>query len=74
MGNPRAFTTKFNARIPELQSALRANGITKAKRKRMMERAASSRSPNLAAEAKVSIALRRIAGVLRPSEFEGNAR
>jgi hypothetical protein len=28
MGNPRSFTTNFNARKVELEQALKANGIT----------------------------------------------
>lgn len=68
MGNTRQWTRQFNARVSELQSALKANGIrSEKKRRELISRAASGRPADLREQAKVSLALRRIAGT--PSLF-----
>ena len=62
MGNPRNWTTTFNARTRELEQSLKANGITKSRRRKLINKAASGRPSDLAEQARVSLALRRIAG------------
>lgn len=61
-GQPRSFTTTFNTVNRKLEQALKANGITKTRRPKCIERFASGRPANLASEARISLALRRIAG------------
>lgn len=60
MGNPRRFTTTFNARNKELEQALKSNGITKTRRRKLIERAASGRPADLAAQARKALAARRV--------------
>lgn len=60
MGNPRSFTTKLNARNDELSKALKANGITKNKRRKFISKAAAGRPANLADEARKAVSDRRV--------------
>lgn len=53
MGNTRTWTTKFNARVNELQSSLKSAGIRSDKKRReLINRAASSRPSDLAEQAR----------------------
>lgn len=61
MGNPRSFTSKFVARKTELEACTKPLRSAKAKRA-AIERAASGRPSDLSQQARISIALRRIAG------------
>lgn len=60
MGNTRAWTTTFNAVTDELSKALKANGITKNKRRKFISKAAAGRPANLAELARASIQKRRV--------------
>ena len=61
MSNPRKFTTLFNARVNELQSALKAKGVRSDKKRReLINRAASSRPADLARQAREAIQERRV--------------
>lgn len=63
MGNPRNWTTQFNAVTHELADALKANGITKNKRRKFISKAAAGRPANLAEQARQAVTARRIASV-----------
>lgn len=61
MGNPRNFTTQFNARVHELQYALKSAGVRSDKKRRdLMRRAASARPSDLAKQAREAIQARRV--------------
>jgi hypothetical protein len=63
MGNPRSFTTTFNAKNRELEGFRKSRGCTSTKKiKAAVARAASGRPADLASQARISLALRRIAG------------
>ena len=59
MGNPRNWTTTFNARTRELEQGLKAKGIRKSQRKRLMDKAAAGRPVDLAEQARAALADRR---------------
>lgn len=60
MGNPRAWTTTFNAVTDELSKALKANGITKNKRRKFISKAAAGRPANLSEIARKAVSDRRV--------------
>lgn len=73
MGNPRSFTTKYVAIKSSLEQALKANGITKTRRPKFIERAKAGRPDDLAVQARRALADRRvqrdldiIAGTIQP--------
>ena len=60
MGNPRNWTTTFNATSRELEQSLRAAGVrSQKKRREAMDKAASGRPADLAEQARKALADRR---------------
>lgn len=68
MGNPRNFTTMFNARNYELEAALKSAGVRGLKKRReLMGKAASGRPADLADQARASLSKRRAASQVQAS-------
>ena len=62
MPQSRKVIRQQEAVAEQLKRALKANGITKSRRRKLINKAASGRPSDLAEQARVSLALRRIAG------------
>lgn len=62
MPQTRKVIRQQEAVAEQLKRALKANGITKSRRRKLVNKAASGRPSDLAEQARVSLALRRIAG------------
>ena len=58
----KEWQAKHQANLQQMAAALKANGITKSRRRKLINKAASGRPSDLAEQARVSLALRRIAG------------
>jgi hypothetical protein len=64
MGNPRKWTTKYNANNEALQGALKDAGVRSQKRRReLIARAASGRPADLHEKARKAVAQRRAASL-----------